>query len=147
MSDRLCATATTEVAVPAGEAFAFLADVANTSKWITGIMIEWQRVSDRVAGGRSLYHGAQQYVGLYPEPELLWMPMTAGADPAALLPVGAIKVIPGADTRRPEDSCLVTMMVWHVAGSGLSDEWTWDIVATNLAAQVEMIKGRLEQGF
>lgn len=147
MSDPLCATATVEVAVPAEEAFAFLADIANTSKWITGIMVDWEQISEQVAGGRSLYHGAQQYVGLLPEPHLLWMPMTAGADPAALLPVGAIKVLPGADTRRPPESCLVTMMVWHVAGAGLSSEWSWAIVGNNLAVQVEMIKGRLENRF
>lgn len=147
MSDPLLHTATVEVAVPAEKAFAFLADIANTPKWLIGIMLDWKQTGERTASGRSLIHGTQYYLGLEPEPELLWMPLFVGLDPAELLPAAAMKVLPGPSTRRSPDTCLVSMLVWQVAGGGMGAEYNWEVSGHIFPVEMDIVKHHLEGHF
>ena len=79
--------ASAEVAVPAAQAFEYLADGIRQGEWTLGCW-DRERVGDDLFRGRSLYDGATAYVRVLPRRELLLVDFEVGASPDALVPRG-----------------------------------------------------------
>lgn len=143
MNETLFHSATAEVSVTALEAFAYLKDGLRQSDWALG---SWDRheVSPGLFRGRSLFDGADVYVRLNPDNELLVVDYEVGSDPDKLLRVNSARVVPGPCVGRPEGTCLVTLMKWRSAAQS-DEDWTRACLA--FSTEIHMIKGRLEHGF
>ena len=135
--------ASIEVDVPAEQAFAYLSDGLKQGDWTLG---SWNRrvAGDGLFSGTSLFDGSELFVRLTPHPELLLVVYEVGPSPGELFPLVWSRVVPGSSVGLGAESCLVTLVVWR--GDGVRDE-TWELLSHTFAAEVHMIKGRLELGF
>jgi hypothetical protein len=126
--------ASTEVAVPAEDAFAYLADGIEQGEWTLG---SWnrKRVGDDLFRGTSLVSGRELYVRVRPDRERLVVECDVGGDPAAL--VHRISIV----VERTGEGCRVTLRAWQTPDQ--SDE-SWRQTRDMHAAEVHLIKGRLE---
>lgn len=135
--------ASIRVDVPAEQAFAYLADGIKQGNWTLG---SWNRraARDGLFVGTSLFDGSELFVRLTPHPELLLVVYGFGSSPDDLRPLVWSRVMPGPVVGLGPESCLVTLIVWR--GEAVGDD-TWDLLSHTFAAEVHMIKGRLELGF
>ena len=135
---RLFHAATAEVAVPADQAFDYLADGLRQGEWTLGC---WDReqIGDDLFRGRSLYDGQETYVRVLPRRELLLVDFEVGAAPEALVPRISVRVRP-----RGERACTVTLMAWRTPDQ---DDESWERVRDLHRAELHLIKGRLELAF
>jgi Polyketide cyclase / dehydrase and lipid transport len=126
--------ASADVAVPAEEAFAYLADGIDQGEWTLG---SWNReqVDRDLFRGTSLVSGRELYVRVRPDRERLVVDCDVGGDPGALVHRIAIVVEPNGD------GCRVTLRAWRTPDQ--SDE-SWRQTQDLHAAEVHLIKGRLE---
>jgi hypothetical protein len=135
--------ATAAVAVPAGTAFAYLADGLKQSEWTLG---SWdrERLGDGLFRGTSLFDGSDTYVRLCPDEESLLIDYWVGPSPEHMLRVNSARIVPGPAIGRPEGTCLVTLLKWRMPSQ--SDE-DWARACVTFDTEIHMIKGRLELGF
>ena len=142
MSD-LFHAASAEVAVPAGEAFAYLADGLKQSDWALG---SWQReqIGERLFRGVSLFDGSDTFVCITSDPAALLVDYEVGPALERMLRVNAARVVPGPVLGRPEGTCVVTLMKWRTASQGDPE---WRRACVTFDTEIHMIKGRLELGF
>ena len=142
MSD-LFHAASTEVAVPAKTAFAYLSDGLRQGEWTLG---SWnrERVGADLFRGTSLFDGAETYVRITADPARLLVDYEVGASPDRLLRVNSARAVPGPAVGRPAGTCVVALMKWRVPDQ---DDGEWERACVTFATEVHMIKGRLELGF
>jgi hypothetical protein len=142
MSD-LFHAASAEVAVPAGEAFAYLADGLKQSDWALG---SWQReqIGERLFRGVSLFDGSDTFVCITSDPAALLVDYEVGPALERMLRVNTARVVPGPMIGRPEGTCVVTLMKWRTPSQGEQD---WRRACVTFDVEIHMIKGRLELGF
>ena len=135
--------ASIEVDVPAEQAFAYLSDGLKQGDWTLG---SWHRraAGDGLFTGTSLFDGSELFVRLTPHPELLLVVYEVGPSPGEMLPLVWSRVVPGPIAGLGPESCVVTLVVWR--GEGVGDD-KWELLSHTFAAEVHMIKGRLELGF
>ena len=132
-----------QVDVPAAEAFAYLSDGISQGDWTLG---SWNRraVGDGIFAGTSLFDGAELLVRLIPHADLLLVVYEVGRSASDLLPLVWARVVPGPVVGLGAGSCVVTLVVWR--GEDVGDD-AWELLGHTFAAEVHMIKGRLELGF
>jgi len=130
--------ATAEVAVPAEQAFDYLADGIRQGEWTLGCS-DRERVGDDLFRGRSLYDGRETYVRVLPRRELLLVDFEVGSSADALVPRISARVRP-----RGERACVVTLMAWRTPDQ---DDESWRRVRDLHRAEIHLIKGRLELSF
>jgi hypothetical protein len=87
-------------------------------------------------------HEASIEVGVPAEQAFAYL--SDGHKQGDLRPLVWSRVVPGPEIGLGAESCLVTLVVWR--GEGLGDD-TWELLSHTFAAEVHMIKGRLELGF
>lgn len=135
--------ASVQVAVPADEAFAFLASGMNQTHWALG---SWNRVDegDGLFSGTSLWDASTLYIRLESYPELRLVDYSIGPDPAELRQLVQARTVPGATMGRDPGSCVITLVVWRDAR--LSDE-AWHRTYHAFKTEVHLIKARLEHEF
>jgi hypothetical protein len=135
--------ATIEIAVPAAEAFAYLADGMKQGQWALG---SWNRreVQPGLYAGSSLFDGTELFIRLTGYAEHLLVEYEVGASPAELRPLVWARVVPGPVVGLDEGRCVVTLVVWRTQDE---TDVGWDRLGHAFATEVHMIKGRLELGF
>jgi hypothetical protein len=134
-------SASIEVAVPAGDAFAFMADGMQQSRWALG---SWdrRRVADDLFVGTSLFDGTELYVRLVPHPDVLMVDYEVGADPSDLRRLVEARVTAGPLLGRPQDHSVITLTTWRT--TDVSPE-QWALVYHTWKTEVHLIKGLLER--
>ena len=142
MSD-LFHAASTEVAVPAKTAFAYLSDGLRQGEWTLG---SWNReqIGEQLFRGTSLFTGAETFVRITAHPEQLVVDYDVGPAPDRLLRLNSARVTPGHVVGRPEGTCVVTLMKWRLP---TQDDAAWRQACVTFDTEIHMIKGRLELGF
>jgi hypothetical protein len=135
--------ASIEIAVPAGIAFAYIADGLKQGEWALG---SWNR---RPAGGgvfvgNSLFDGSELSIRLTAHPELLLVVYDTGGSADDLRPMVWGRVVPGTVLGLAGDHCVVTFTIWRGASM---DEAAWELMSHTFPTELRMIKGRLELGF
>ena len=132
-----------EVAVPAEEAFAYLADGLKQSDWALG---SWHReqIGAQLFRGVSLFDGREAFVRIHADPRALLVDYEVGPSLEQMPRVNSARVVPGPLLGRPEGSCVVTLMKWRTAAQ-TDDEWLRACVTFD--TEIHMIKGRLELRF
>ena len=140
---KLAHEASIEVAVPAEQAFAYLADGMKQGEWALG---SWNRrpVGDGVFVGNSLFDGSELSIRLTGHPEHLLVVYDVGPSAEHLSPLVWGRAVPGPVVGLPADHCVVTLTVWR--GATTSDT-TWELLSHTFPTELHMIKGRLELGF
>jgi hypothetical protein len=130
--------AAAEIAVPARDAFDYLADGIRQGEWTLGCW-DRERAGDDLFRGRSLYDGRESYVRVLPHPDLLLVDFEVGPAPDALVRRISARVV-----ERGPGTCVVTLMVWRTTDQ---DDASWRRVCELHRAEIHLIKGRLELGF
>ena len=135
--------ASAEVAVPAGTAFAYLADGLKQGQWTLG---SWnrERIGEQLFKGTSLFNGAETFVRITAHPEQLVVDYDVGPAPDRLLRINSARVSPGPLIGLPEGTCVVTLMKWRLPSQ---DDASWRQACVTFDTEIHMIKGRLELGF
>jgi hypothetical protein len=141
--NELVHAASTEVAVSAEEAFAYLSDGLKQGQWTLG---SWNReqIGEQLFRGTSLFSGADTFVRIEPHPEELVVDYHVGAAPDRLLRVNSARAVPGPLVGRPEGTCVVTLMKWRLPAQ---DDAAWRQACVTFDTEIHMIRGRLELGF
>ena len=134
----LCHTASIEVDVPAHEAFAFMADGLNQSKWALG-SLKRQALGDNLFSGTSFWDGSILYVRVESHEELLLVDYYCGKAPESLQHMNSARIVPRGETR-----CMVALTKWHIPGM---DEATYIRTAESFETEVWFIKFNLELRF
>jgi hypothetical protein len=132
-----------EVAVPAEQAFAYIASGMKQGEWALG---SWNR---RDAGGgifvgTSLFDGSELSVRLNAHPDLLLVVYDTGTSTEDMRPMVWGRVVPGPVLGLAADHCVVTFTIWRGA---TMDDAGWELMAHTFPTELRMIKGRLELGF
>jgi hypothetical protein len=132
-----------EIAVPAEQAFAYIASGIKQSEWALG---SWNRreVGDGSFVGTSLFDGSELTIRLTPYPELLLVVYDTGVSAEDLRPMVWGRVVPGPDLGLAGDHCVVTFTIWRGA---TMDDAAWELMSHTFPTELRMIKGRLELGF
>jgi hypothetical protein len=135
--------ASAEVAVPAEQAFAYLADGLKQSEWALG---SWNReqVGEGLFRGVSLFDGGEVFVRISAHPDQLLVDYEVGPTLERMPRVNTARVVPGPLLGRPEGTCVVTLMKWRSASQS-DHEWRRGCVTFD--TEIHIIKGRLELGF
>jgi hypothetical protein len=135
--------ASIEVAVPAEQAFAYIASGMKQGEWALG---SWNRrdAGDGIFVGSSLFDGSELSIRLTAHPELLLVVYDVGASTDDLRPMVWGRVLPGAILGLADDHCVVTLTIWR--GSSMDDAG-WELMSHTFPTELRMIKGRLELGF
>lgn len=135
-------TASIEVAVPAKQAFEFMADGLKQSHWALG-SVDRRALGDGIFVGRSSFDGSDLYVKLDSYPDLLLVDYSVGDSPDDLTPEVEVRVRPGSWLGRDDSVSVVTMTIWKWAG--VSDE-EWAMHYHLWKTEVHLIKGAIERG-
>jgi hypothetical protein len=132
-----------EIAVPAAQAYAYLADGLKQGEWALG---SWNRrpAGDGIFAGNSLFDGRELLIRLVAIPELMLVEYHVGRSADALAPLVWGRVVAGPVVGLDEDHCVLTLVVWRSAGDS---EEAWELLGHTFPTEVQMIKGRLELGF
>ncbi len=139
----LAHVASVEIAVPAEQAFAYLADGMKQGEWALG---SWNRrpVGGGLFAGDSLFDGSELLIRLDATPELMLVEYHVGRSADALAPLVWGRVVPGPVVGLDGAHCVLTLVIWRSAAD--SDE-NWELLGHTFPTEVRMIKGRLELGF
>lgn len=129
-----------EVAVPAEQAFAYLADGMRQSEWALG---SWrrERFGDGLFRGTSLFTGRPTYVRISATRELLLVDYEVGPSPDALLRVNSARVTPGPYVGRPDGISLIALLKWRLREQ---DDEQWRIACATFDTEIYLVKARLE---
>lgn len=143
MTARLVHASAAEVAVPAEQAFAYLADGMKQTDWALG---SWNReqIGVDLFRGTSLFTGAPVYVRVTPQPELLQVDYEVGVSSDAMMRANSARVIPGEALGRDPTTCVVTLLKWRLPDQ---DDDAWEHACATFDTEIKMIQGRLERGF
>jgi hypothetical protein len=135
--------ASTEVAVPAETAFAYLSDGLKQGQWTLG---SWnrERIGEQLFRGTSLFNGAETFVRITADPEHLLVDYDVGPSLEQLLRMNSARVFPGELLARAEGTCLVALMKWRLPSQ---DDAAWRQACVTFDTEIHMIRGRLELGF
>ncbi len=138
-SGHLSHSASCQVAVPAGAAFAFLADPVALSRWSLGCM-DLVHVGEGVYTGHSLFDGGQGWLSIDPDPRRLLVDYHVGT-PEKREPRISARVVPGPVCGLDESDCIVTLTAWRSAS--MSEE-RWQRLCAAHEAEIWLIKSQLE---
>ena len=138
-SAHLAHQTTCHVAVPAQEAFAFLADPAALSRWSLGCM-DLIEVGDGVYLGRSLFDGGQGWLSIDADPRRLLVDYHVGTRGKREPRISA-RVVPGPVCALDETTCIVTLTAWRAASMG---DDRWQRLCAAHEAEIWLIKSQLE---
>jgi hypothetical protein len=132
-----------EIAVPAEQAFAYIASGMQQGEWALG---SWNRrdAGDGIFVGTSLFDGSELSIRLNAHPDLLLVVYDTGTSTADMRPMVWGRVVPGPVLGLANDHCVVTFTIWRGAAM---DDATWELMAHTFPTELRMIKGRLELGF
>ena len=135
--------ASTEVAVPAETAFAYLSDGLRQGEWTLG---SWnrERLPDGLFRGTSLFDGSEAFIRIKADPEQLLVDYDVGPTPDRLSRVNSARAVPGPLVGRPEGTCVIALMKWRLPSQ---DDEAWRRACVTFDTEIHMIKGRLELGF
>jgi hypothetical protein len=134
----LCHTASIEVDVPAKEAFDFMADGLNQSKWALG-SLKRQHLGDNLFVGTSFWDGSTLYIKIKSYDDLFLVDYYCGKTGDNLQHINSARIVP-----RGENKCMVALTKWHVIGM---DESTYLRTAESFEIEVWFIKFNLEIKF
>jgi hypothetical protein len=135
--------ASTEVAVPAEVAFAYLSDGLRQGEWTLG---SWnrERIGDNLFKGTSLFDGSDAFIRITADPARLLVDYEVGPAPDCLLRVNSARIVPGPQVGRAEGTCVVALMKWRLP---TQDDAKWRQACVTFDTEIHMIRGRLELGF
>jgi hypothetical protein len=134
--------ASVEVAVPAETAFEFMADGLKQDHWALGSMGR-EDLGDGLFRGKSSFDGADLYVKLASDRELLLVDYATGPSPLQLVPHVEARIRPGSWLGREDSVSVVTLTIWRSAGT---DDEEWEFHFHLWRTEVRLIKGAIERG-
>lgn len=138
----LCYTVTTDIAAPAKTAFAFLSDVTQIGGWALGAW-DAKPLGERNAWrGTSIYDGSVCAFAVDADEKRLAIDYLVGTNAKDLVMRIAVRIIPGASSGRPADTCLVSMAAWR--GHGM-DERRWARLKAFHDAEIHIVRDRVEK--
>src|SRR3954453_479481 len=135
--------ASTELAVSAETAYAYLSDGLKQGQWTLG---SWnrERIGDQLFRGTSLFTGADTFVRITAHPEQLLVDYEVGPALDRLLRVNSARVVPGPLVGRPDGTCVLALMKWRLPSM---DDAQWRQACVTFDTEIHMIRGRLELSF
>ncbi|UGS36037.1 hypothetical protein [Capillimicrobium parvum] len=134
--------ASAHIDVHAEQAFDFLADGMNQRFWAL-FSIERRQLGPDTFVGSSMFDAVDEYVRLRPNRELLLVDYFIGFEgPDNLRHQVQSRVIPGPELGRPENTCVVTNVVWR--DEAYTPE-VWGLIYHVWKVELALIKGKLEQ--
>lgn len=133
--------ASVEVAVPARDAFEFMADGMKQEHWALGSLGR-EALGENLFRGKSSFDGSDLYVKIESYPELLLVDYSTGPSPDQLVPHVEARVRPGSWLRRDDSVCIVTLTIWR---DDANDE-EWEFHFHLWRTEVRLIKGAIERG-
>ncbi|MEJ1160133.1 hypothetical protein [Prosthecomicrobium sp. N25] len=136
----LCHVAAARVAVPAGFAFAFLADPLRLGRWSLGCMETGPTDRPGLYTGRSLFDGGQGFFSVEAHPELGLVDWRVGPADRLVRRINA-RVVPGADAGLADGECLVILTAWRVEGMPTA---RWERLKAAHEAEIWLIKEQAE---
>jgi hypothetical protein len=139
--DKFAICAAVEVAVPAEDAFAFMADGLKQNHWALG-SVDRRTLGDGLFVGRSSFDGSDLYVRLTSHPDLLLVDYATGPSPEELLPRNEARVRRGSWVGRDDSVSVITLTTWR--GAGVEEE-DWQFRHHLWQTEVRLIKGALER--
>ena len=140
MQPTLVHSAAALVAVPAVEAFDFLADPLRLGEWSLGCMATRPTDTPGTYAGTSLFDGSEGFFAREADSERLLVDYRVGpAD--AMRPRIMARVTPGPVLGRSPRECVVTLVAWRTAD--MSDE-RWARLCATHEVEVHLIKAQIE---
>jgi len=142
ISDPHCHTCTCRVAVPATEAFEYMADGLKQGEWTFG---SWNRrqIGEGLFVGTSMFDNQDTYVKIDADRERLLIYYHLGEGPDRLEPRNMARIVPLAGDGDKQQSCLITLLAWR---SPFMDDSRWKQLCVSHETQMFIIKARLEAG-
>jgi hypothetical protein len=136
--------ASSEVKVPSATAFEFMADGMKQDHWALGSMGR-EDLGDGLFRGNSSFDGADLYVRLDSDRDLLLVDYSVGDSPDSLLPHVEARIRPGSWLGLPDgdDTCAVTLTIWRWPGV---DQDEWEFTEHLWRTEIRLIKGAIERG-
>jgi hypothetical protein len=135
-------SASIEVAVPAEDAFAFMADGMKQTHWALG-SVNRRPLGDNLFVGESSFDGADLYVKIASYPDLLLVDYSTGPAPDDLTPAVEARIRRGEWLGRDPSASVITLTLWKWAGA--SDE-KWRMHYHLWQTEMHLIRGAIERG-
>lgn len=134
--------ASIEVAVPADQAFAFMADGMKQNHWALGSMNRRQ-LGDSLFVGQSSFDGSDLYVKIESDPKLLLVDYLLGDSADVTVPAVEARVRRGEWLGRNPSVSVITMTVWKWPGATQEE---WEMHYHLWKTEMHLIKGAIERG-
>lgn len=127
-------------AASADTAFAYLASPARLGEWALGC---WQATEgeDGIVSGTSLFDGATTFARSVAEPRLRLVDFEVGAQSEELVRRISVRIVPGPDIGRGDDSSLVVLTAWRTAAM---DDERWHRLVVAHETEVLLLRRRIE---
>ncbi|HEY8581547.1 MAG TPA: hypothetical protein VIL49_01320 [Capillimicrobium sp.] len=132
--------ASIDVAAPADQAYAFMADGMAQTYWALG---SWDRrdEGDGLFSGTSLFDGRRLYVRLDGDPARRLVDYRVGHSPDELRHCVQARVMPGEELGLGPDACIVTLVAWRLPEQ---DAEGWALIHHAFKTEVHLIRARIE---
>jgi hypothetical protein len=135
-------SASIEVAVPAEQAFAFMADGMKQDHWALGSMNR-KRLGDNLFVGQSSFDGSDVYVAIDSDPERLLVDYATGESLDSMMPAVEARIRRGEWLGRDPSVSVITLTVWKWP---YSTNEHWQMTYHVWKTEMHLIKGAIEQG-
>lgn len=139
----LCHCVATRLAVPAGFAFAFLADPLRLGRWSLGCMETEATATPGVYTGVSLFDGSRGCFAVDADPERGLIDYRVGPADRLVRRISA-RVVAGADAGLTDAACLAILTAWRVQGM---EDSRWQRLSAAHEAEIWLIKEQVETAF
>jgi hypothetical protein len=140
IADSLSYAVSSEVLVPAEEAFRYLSDPEMLGRWALGCFNTQPTPREGLFKGASLFDGEEVWVRIETDPDRLLIDYHVGG-PEKQLPRISIRVIPGPHYGRDREHCMVTMTAWRT--TDMTDT-RWQRLCASHDAEIFLIQAQLE---
>ncbi len=140
VGDSLSYTVSTEVSVPAREAFDYLSDPLQIGRWALGCLDTRPTEKTGLFKGTSIFDGSEAWVRVETDPKRLLIDYHVG-DSETQLPRISTRIMPGGLCNRDRGRCIVTMTAWR---PGDMDDPRWLRLCATHETEIFIIREHLE---
>ena len=140
ISDSLSYSVSSEVSVPAEEAFSYLSDPRMLGRWALGCFDTKPSAVEGLFKGTSLFDGLEAWFRIETDAKRFLIDYHLGG-PEKQTPRISTRVIPGPHYGRDGQHCIVTMTAWRT--SDMSDN-RWQRLRASHDAEIFLIQAQLE---
>lgn len=128
-------------AVPARDAFAYLADVGRVGEWALGCW-EARQVEGGLARGLSLFDGSTTFVRVVPSTGSSTVDFEVGVDPVRLERRISARVVAGDELGGDPGRSLVILTAWRTAAM---DDERWRRLSVAHETEILILRERIER--